>query len=183
MSCGWSFFILIAARADITRYVRGLCQNSSLDILQNSGSSAGRCFVGGSGCFCFSCPARTVMFQLLYLVTASRVVNKRISKRKVSVQHSCEDKVLLAAKPCARGIFAISIYNLDTEMQVSLTLWKSSLTLSPSSFGLAFCCEEMPHSRNPEVQRVEAEGFLFVCVYRLVFSSLAAGHLALVFCS
>lgn len=36
MSCGGSFFILIAACADITRDVRGLCQNSSLDIVQNN---------------------------------------------------------------------------------------------------------------------------------------------------
>lgn len=43
----------------------GDCQNSGLDILQNNGWGAGRRFLGGSGCFCFSCPARTVMFQLL----------------------------------------------------------------------------------------------------------------------
>lgn len=70
MSCGGSFFILMAACADITRDVRGLCQNSSLDIVQNNGSSAGRCFLGGSGCFCLSCPSLTVIFQLLYMVTA-----------------------------------------------------------------------------------------------------------------
>lgn len=75
MSCGGSFFILIAACADITQDVRGLCQNSDLDIVQNNGSSAGRCFLGGSGCFCLSCPSLTVMFQLLYMVTARHVVN------------------------------------------------------------------------------------------------------------
>lgn len=89
MSCGGSFFILIAACADITRDVRGLCQNSSLDIVQNNGSSAGRCFLGGSGCFCLLSPSLTVIFQLLYMVTARDGINN--FQEKHICEHDCED--------------------------------------------------------------------------------------------
>lgn len=138
-------------------------------------------FVVGQVAFVF--PVQLELWCSSYLVTARSIVNK-ISKRKVSVQHCCEDKILLAAKSYARGRFAISVYNLNTEMNAFLTHYKRAHQLLNLFFVcFVFCCEEMFNSRNPEVQKVETESFFFFLSFYVLFcfSSLAAGYLPLFF--
>lgn len=118
-----------------------------------------------------------------------------VSKKSISVQHDCEDKILLASVSYARGRFAI-IYMWNA--CIFNTLWKSSPAVTLSSFVLFcyllyyFVC----HSWNSEVQKVEAKrGWVLwwrlfslpvcwlVCCCFLVcfFPSLVVGHLVLVF--